>query len=234
VLIGTVYAVAARDATSAPVAVTPISMEATTEPAPEPIPEGVDVTPEALEALALLEAERRGELVDVESGLRIGALTILPRPEPVEPVAPPAARPARRAPTPTYPRLSPDPGQNVIMVARRMMAQDDVIEGSCYRYLSEVFARAGNEGWRNRSTVFHAERNGPYANLDLIRPGDWLYIVNHPESTPVGTHSVLFVSWIDRSRGHAQVIEHSGWGSPSAGQERGYDVSRTYGILRPR
>ncbi len=239
VLIGSLYAAASKGGPSEPAAeVTPLE-ETPGEPAP--VPEGADVPPEAV---ALLEAEP-GEIVDVEAGIAIGPLTVLRRgpvepaptveavtPTPVAPRA--AARPARRAtPAPPIPRLHPDPGRHVILTARRMMAQNQVVQGSCYRYISEVFARAGHEGWRNRRTVFGGRRNGPYADLDLIRPGDWLYIVNHPERTPVGTHSVLFVGWEDRARGYAHVIEHSGWGAPSAGQERGYDVSRTYRIIRP-
>lgn len=231
-LLGTLYAAAdAERDDAAPlsaVSVEPLPSDAMF--VPEPIPGGHDVP---LEALAMLDAEP-GELVDPSTGVRMGPLTVLPRPAPVEPSPPPAARRTpSRPPTPVYPRLSSDPGMNVILIARRMMAQNDVIQGSCYRYLSEVFARAGHTGWRTRRTVFQGQRQGPYADLGQIRAGDWLYIVNHPERTPVGTHSVLFVSWEDRAQGYARVIEHSGWGSPSAGQERGYDVSRTYRIIRP-
>ncbi|NIR58369.1 MAG: hypothetical protein GWO02_02030, partial [Gammaproteobacteria bacterium] len=71
--------------------------------------------------------------------------------------------------------------------------------------------------WRKRRIVYRAERDGPYADLNQIRPGDWLYIVNDPHRTPVGTHSVMFVRWTDRARGYASVISHPGWGAPHAG-----------------
>lgn len=250
-LLGTVYAAAAADdagdadplrvvSVPAPEVVT----AAERPPAEEPIPTGHEV-PEAIGAM--LDAERDGEILDPETGVRVGPLTVLPAPDAIEPVEPelvePAAPPsrsaprrraARRTPAPvSVTRLHPDPGRNVILTARQMMARNDVVQGSCYRYISEVFARAGHTGWRTRRVVYQGRRTGPYADLDLIRPGDWLYIVNHPERTPVGTHSVLFVGWQDRARGYARVIEHSGWGAPSAGQERGYDVSRTYRITRP-
>ena len=71
-------------------------------------------------------------------------------------------------------------------------------------------------------------------NLALNRPGDWLYIVNDPHRTPVGTHSVMFVRWEDRARGYARVISHPGWfAGPHTGREGTYDVSRTYRIIRP-
>lgn len=203
------------------------------------IPVGVD-PPEEVAALVDAYAE---EILDEETGLRFG-LTIVPSTEGafLEPaavsravgVSRPATRARARPAVEPIPRLSADPGRHVILTARGMMSRNETVRGSCYAYLSEVFARAGHEGWRTRTIVHRSGREGPYANLDLIRPGDWLYIVNHPEATPVGTHSVLFVGWEDRASGYARVIEHSGWGAgPSAGQERGYDVSRTYRIVRP-
>ena len=235
-MIGGLYAsVAQVEGPPAPIAVTPVPvLEASVEPEPAPILEGQDVP---ADALALLHAEP-GAIVEPETGVVLGPLTITrvarDAPAPLAPPAPRAApRPARAAPAPSLPRLHPDPGQHVILTARRMMARNEVVQGSCYRYLSEIFARAGHEGWRNRRTVYGGRATGTYADLGLIRPGDWLYIVNHPDRTPVGTHSVLFVGWEDRASGYARVIEHSGWGAPSAGQERSYDVSRTYRIIRP-
>ena len=146
----------------------------------------------------------------------------------------PARRRARRTPPrPPGPRLHSDPGMHSILTARRMMANGERIQGSCYKYLSEVYERAGHRSWRKRRIVYRAEREGPYADLDLVRPGDWLYIVNDPGRTPVGTHSVMFVRWTDRANGYASVISHPGWGSPHTGAERTYDLSRTYRIIRP-
>lgn len=198
-------------------------------PAEAELPEGVEAPDEAA---AMVDAYAE-EILDPDTGLRFG-LTIVPMPEPVETVAPVARRRVARAPVAPIPRLHADPGRHVILTARGMMARNETVRGSCYRYLSEVFSRAGHEGWRTRTIVHSSRREGPYADLDRIRPGDWLYIVNHPEATPMGTHSVLFVGWEDRASGYARVIEHSGWGAgASAGQERGYDVSRTYRIVRP-
>lgn len=238
-LLGALYAAAAdaeraEVAAPSPVELTPVPSPPAARP-PEPVPAGADV-PSDVAALVEVGPD---EILDVESGVIMGPLTVRPRPVVPEPVALPVAaareRSARPAPPrpPVGPRLHADPGRHVIATARGMMARNEVVNGSCYRYLSEVFARAGHDHWRQRQGVFSGNRNGPYADLDLIRPGDWLYIVNHPERTPVGTHSVLFVGWEDRASGYARVIEHSGWGSASAGNERGYDVSRTYRIIRP-
>lgn len=128
------------------------------------------------------------------------------------------------------PRLHKNPGRHTLLTARRMVAQKEKIKGSCYRYLSEVFARAGHDGWRTRRVVYRGSRKGPfYANLSLVKPGDWLYIVK-PYGD--GTHSVMFVSWMDRSRAIANTISHPGWGAPTHGREASYDISKTYRIIR--
>ena len=230
--------------------------EPRTPPQP-PLPEGVD--PPDLTELALLDdrdlvaalarleerdrlaaiAESNARDIVLDDGVRIGPFTLSDpnaAPRDARPRPPTKRRRARRPPraaAPPIPRLHPDPGQHTILVARRMIASGELIQGSCYRYLSEVFERAGHGGWRRRTIVYRAGRDGPYADLDRIRPGDWLYIVTDPDRTPVGTHSVLFVRWRDRARGYAETISHAGWGPPRAGRVGGHDVTRTYRIIRP-
>lgn len=181
----------------------------------------------------------RAEDVVLVGGLRLGPLVFGAEEaevttEEVASATAPTRRRARRTPVrPPGPRLHPDPGVHSVLTARRMMASGEVILGSCYKYLTEVYTRAGHRTWRNRRIVYRAEREGPYSDLSDVRPGDWLYIVNDPSRTPVGTHSVMFVRWTDRARGWASVISHPGWGARSAGRESTYDISRTYRIIRP-
>ncbi|MFK7999655.1 MAG: hypothetical protein AB8H86_08660 [Polyangiales bacterium] len=200
-----------------------------------------------LDEIDVMDAAAAGlyeEDIVLDSGVRIGPVKPFeeePAEEVVEadaeerPSARRTRRRGRRAPPrpPPGPRLHPNPGQHTILTARRMISSGETLQGSCYAYLSEVYARAGHRSWRKRTIVYRAEREGPYADLSLIRPGDWLYIVNDPGRTPVGTHSVMFVGWEDQSRGYARTISHAGWGPPRAGRERGYDVSQTYRIIRP-
>ena len=175
---------------------------------------------------------------ELPGGVQLGALTFEPFEEAQqvldEETSAPRRRVRRAPPRPPGPRLHPDPGIHTILTARRMMANGERMQASCYRYLSTVYERAGHSGWRNRRIVYREGRTGPYADLALIRPGDWLYIVNDPHRTPVGTHSVMFVRWEDRARGYARVISHPGWfAGPHTGREGTYDVSRTYRIIRP-
>lgn len=218
---------------------------ATNEPAPA-LPSGADVPADVLEV-----EEDSDVIVDAATGVTIGPFKLSLRGESEllehdaaiedaslasaeQSAAAPRTRRATPRPAPG-PRLDPDPGRHVILTARGMMARGETVRGSCYAYLSEVFDRAGHDGWRTRTIVYQAGPNGPYADLDLIRPGDWLYIVNNPDSTPVGTHSVLFVGWEDRANGYARTISHAGWAAgASPGRESHYDISRTYRIIRPR
>jgi hypothetical protein len=238
-LLGLLYAAAAQgadDAITLRIVSVP-SFEVPTQPArpstEEAIPDGRDV-PEDIAAMLEAEREPEAEIASTdarpaESTIEVAATRSAPGMQPRRAGAQRSGRP----PPVTVPRLHPDPGRHVVATARAMIARGEAINGSCHRYLSEVFERAGHGSWRTRRIVYRGGRNGPYADLDLIRPGDWLYIVNHPNRDPVGTHSVLFVSWEDRARGHARVIEHPGWGAATTGQERWYDVSRTYRITRP-
>lgn len=198
------------------------------------------------------------EAIELEGGARIGAPDLYPATDEVfeegdvrfgplvlgdvlgdalaPEVEPPVVQVRRRRARPSrppVPRLHPNPGVHTILTARRMIANGEAIQGSCYRYLSTVYERAGHDGWRNRRIVYREGKDGPYARLDLIRPGDWLYIVNHPDSDPVGTHSVMFVGWQDRAQGWGRVISHPGWGAPHTGRESTYDLTRTYRIIRP-
>ena len=226
--------VVVEETPEAPSPIAPLALQATEEDA---LPTGLDIPLELLAAAAL---EDDAEVfVDAATGVQMGPLAVRIATEAQEPpsrVRVATQAPSRpRAPRVAMPRLDADPGRHVILTARGMMSRGETVRGSCYAYLSEVFDRAGHEGWRTRTVVHQAGASGPYANLDIIRPGDWLYIVNNPDSTPMGTHSVLFLGWEDRANGYARTISHAGWAAgASTGREGSHDVNRTYRVIRPR
>lgn len=217
----------------APLSIAPVVVAA---PHEETLPEGIDIP------LELMAADDAEVFVDAATGVGMGPLTVRIAAAPTAPASPRvaaashAARPRRATARPLeLPRLDANPGRHVLLTARGMIARNETVRGSCYAYLTEVFDRAGHEGWRTRTIVHQAGASGPYADLDRIQPGDWLYIVNNPNSTPMGTHSVLFVRWEDRANGYARTISHAGWAAgASPGREGSHDVSRTYRIIRPR
>ena len=74
-------------------------------------------------------------------------------------------------------------------------------------------------------------RKGPYARVGLIRPGDWLYHVNH--SYRNSPHSGIFVRWTNRRRKIARMVSYAGSRRNEPGRYRDYDLSSVYRITRP-
>lgn len=124
-------------------------------------------------------------------------------------------------------------GERVLRTARRMVRRRTIVRGSCYDYIERVFRRAGFPASR-RERVFTSPPEGPYAELGLIAPGDWLFIVSRPDLTPPLTHSVIFVRWIDRAAGRAEVVSYAGGDARRPGGLVPYDLTRTYVIARAR
>lgn len=138
--------------------------------------------------------------------------------------------------TPETPALVSAPGtpagERVLRMARRMVRRRTIVRGSCFDYIERVFRRAGyGEGERTR--VFSSVPEGPYADLSLIAPGDWLFIV-HADREPILTHSVIFVRWLDRAAGRAEVVSYAGGGARRPGGIVPYTLTRTYVIARAR
>ena len=132
-----------------------------------------------------------------------------------------------------YASVAQGPARTVLMTASRMIEQGTIVKGSCYDYIHAVFKEAGHEDWRKREKVYRKPKKGPYVNLDLVEPGDWLWVVSSRQGARIRTHSVLFVAWENRDRGIAHVVSHPGQGRSVGGRYRTYDVSETYNITRP-
>jgi hypothetical protein len=153
---------------------------------------------------------------------------------PPSPDAPAAPAPAPEPEEPTIVGDAVGPARAVLETAEQMHEDSTVVRGSCYDYVSAVYDRAGFGSRRAREAVFQGPRRGPYADLDLISPGDWLYIVAYPDARPIGTHSVLFVRWEDRQAGRALVFSYVGGRAERPAHLMSRDVSRTYTVLRAR
>lgn len=121
--------------------------------------------------------------------------------------------------------------RRILATARRMVRRRTIVRGSCFDYIERVFRRAGYPASR-RARVFSSVPEGPYADLSLIAPGDWLFILPHPEREPVLTHSVIFVRWLDREAGRAEVVSYAGNHARRPGGIVPYDLNHTYVIAR--
>ncbi|PNK60952.1 hypothetical protein [Psychrobacter sp. FDAARGOS_221] len=122
------------------------------------------------------------------------------------------------------------PASKQVLQTVRQMALDrkEIIKGSCWDYLNAAFTRAGV----TRDTVFKGEYpSGPFVDTNEIKPGDWLYYVNHSYNDV--EHSGLFVGWLDRSANQALILSYAGENRREPARYKVYDVSHTYNIMRP-
>jgi hypothetical protein len=124
-------------------------------------------------------------------------------------------------------------GSRILATARTMMVDRDLVVGSCWDYANAVFNRAGHPNKRGlRTRAFSGSRKKRrFANASLIRPGDWLYYVNHSYSDV--SHSAIFVAWLDRRRRHALMITYRGAKRRVPGVLDDYDLRSVFRIIRP-
>jgi len=120
-------------------------------------------------------------------------------------------------------------GRAVLRTAHRMVAEGVIVRGSCWDYLQAVYRRAGYPRAR-RTVVLRHPKSGPYATAAQIRPGDWLYYINHSYGDV--EHSGLFVGWIDRRRMQGLILSYGGQHRKRPGRYRTYDLDSVYQITR--
>ncbi len=119
--------------------------------------------------------------------------------------------------------------QKVLRVTRGMVESGEIIRGGCWDYLDTAFTRAGFS--RNaRTSVYKSTIKGPYANVNMLRPGDWIYHVNHSYGG-VG-HSGMFVEWINRKNAIALMLSYAGERRKEPARYKAYDLSSVYNVLR--
>lgn len=124
-------------------------------------------------------------------------------------------------------------GRKVLETSQEMIANKEVIVGACWDYINAVYDRAGfPDGLR--STVFKSKFKGPYVNLneDLVKPGDWLYFVNH--SFRDIEHSAIFVDWADREKKIAWMVSYVGGNQKKPAFYKKYTLSNVYNIVRAK
>lgn len=127
---------------------------------------------------------------------------------------------------------APPASKKVLYTINKMMQADEVIVGACWDYLNEAFTRAGYPHSR-RQIVFKGKyKGGKYADSDLIKPGDWLYYVNH--SYHDIEHSGLFIGWTDRAKHEALIFSYAGEGRKNPARLRIYHIDQVYHIMRAK
>ncbi len=123
-------------------------------------------------------------------------------------------------------------GRAVLRAGRRLVLDERrIIRGSCWTYADAVYAEAGFER-RQRHKVFSSGRDGPYVDVEMLRPGDFLSYINLSYRRSV--HSAIFVSWLDQERKEALMLSYVGGRRVQPGGYRSYRLSHVYRVQRPR
>lgn len=123
--------------------------------------------------------------------------------------------------------------KKILQTGRDMtLKKKEIIIGGCWDYVDAVYERAGAP--RNqRKVVFKGSlKKGPYARLDMLKPGDWVYHINH--SYHGIEHSGIFIKWLDKKKAIGLLLSYRGEKSKQPARYRGYDLSNVYTITRAK
>ncbi len=120
---------------------------------------------------------------------------------------------------------------SVLYTAQRMISKRVCVRGSCWDYIDAIYKRAGYDR-RRRAIIFKSKKRGPYASVDLLRSGDWIYFINR--SFHNSEHSSIFVKWINKKRKIARCISYKGQGKRQPARYKNYYLGKVYHIMRPK
>jgi hypothetical protein len=103
-----------------------------------------------------------------------------------------------------------------------------VVQGSCWGFVDAVFKKAGV----TKETIFSSKEGGPYAKVDMLQPGDWIYHVNYSFRN-VG-HSAIFVCWKNKKLKQAITMSYVGMNRSVPGRLDFADIKCVYSIFRAK
>lgn len=122
-------------------------------------------------------------------------------------------------------------GKAILTTSRSMINEGEIVVGSCWDYINTVYNRADFPE-RKRKTIMKSKKKGPFAKIDRIQSGDWLYYINHSYSRV--EHSGVFVEWVNRDQKKAVVMSYQGGKNKSPATYKIYDLKNVYYIIRPQ
>lgn len=128
-------------------------------------------------------------------------------------------------------RATPE-AKAILQKSRTMINEGDIVLGSCWDYIDEVYNRAGYPA-KKQTSIYQSKFKGPYLeDQTLIEPGDWLYYVNH--SYGEGEHSGIFVEWTDYNLREALIISYAGGRRNTPARYKTYILDNVYNIIRAK
>lgn len=122
-------------------------------------------------------------------------------------------------------------GKTILSTGRNMVLENKIVRGSCWDYANTVFNKSGFKA-NERVTPLKSKFKGPYADLNTIKAGDWLYFINY--SFKESDHSGIFVDWTDFDEKKAVVLSYVGGRKKKPGSYKIYDLKHVYYIIRAK
>ena len=123
-----------------------------------------------------------------------------------------------------------NPGQKVLRTGQKLaIDRKIIIIGNCWDFVNAVFIEAGYPQGK-RKIIFQGSTKGPYADPELLKPGDWVMHINM-EYNGVD-HSSIFVRWVDRGRHIAKVMDYAGMNKVQPGGYDEHAYTKIFCILR--
>lgn len=121
-------------------------------------------------------------------------------------------------------------GRKVLEMGRKMaMIDKTILPGTCWTWADALYKKAGYI--KDRQTIHRGKKKGPYADTELIQPGDWLYFINH--SYRDSDHSAIFLYWIDKENNIGMTLSYEGQYKRKPGRYKEYNLKDVFYITRP-
>jgi hypothetical protein len=127
-------------------------------------------------------------------------------------------------------KASPE-GKVILSTGRLMIAEKKIVRGSCWDYINAVYNHALYPVGK-RVNALKSKIIGPFADISIIRPGDWLYFINYSFSEV--DHSGIFVEWTNIEKKYAVILSYQGRRNKSPATYKIYDLKNVYYIIRPK
>ena len=125
--------------------------------------------------------------------------------------------------------LANEEARKILELGRRMVLEDStILPGTCWTYVNAIFKRAGFT--KNRQIIHRGKKAGPYVDIDSIKPGDWLYYINH--SYRGIDHSGIFVYWVNKAKKIGVTLSYTGRYKRKPGKYKEYDLKNVFFITR--
>lgn len=128
------------------------------------------------------------------------------------------------------PIIESNQNSKILNIGSYMIENKEIIKGSCWDYIDEIYNRSGYTR-EKRTYIFKSKKDKPpYAPLNVIKVGDWLYFIN--QSYGKVEHSGVFIAWKNEKNAKAILLSYGGENRNKPARYRVYDISQTFAIIR--